>query len=207
MKRFLKTIVRGLADVHGAWLARLAAVIGFWNASVHAGRLLPPYGDWVRSAFYRRTLRFVGADCRFFYGCNFTCQDIRIGDHVRVGPGTHVGLVDIGDDVLIGAYCSLISGNRIHGIDRTDVPIRLQPGEQRRVAIGRDCMVGAKAIVLADMGEGAVAGAGAVVTKPIPAWAVAVGNPARVIRSRKPAEDPEAAAPEVVAGDGGTGRP
>ena len=199
MIRVLKAIGWGLAHAYGRVLARLVGIRGFAHARVWAGQIRGPVGEMVRQAFYRRTLRSVGTDCRFFYGCNFSCPDIRVGDHARVGYGTHVGQVDIGADTLIGAYCSLISGNRIHGIGRTDIPIRLQPGEQRRVTIGRDCMIGVHAIVLADLGEGAVVGAGAVVTRPIPPWSVAVGNPARVIRSRqnvmKDAGVPEHGAP------------
>jgi phosphonate metabolism protein (transferase hexapeptide repeat family) len=55
-----------------------------------------------------------------------------------------------------------------------------------QVIIGHDVWIGHAAIVLPGrrIGTGAVIGAGAVVTKKIPAYAVAVGNPARVIRQR-----------------------
>lgn len=48
----------------------------------------------------------------------------------------------------------------------------------RRVAIGMGCII----MPGVTIGEGAVIGAGSVVTKDIPAWTVAVGNPAKVIR-------------------------
>ena len=53
-----------------------------------------------------------------------------------------------------------------------------------RVTIGRDTWIGDRAIVQADVGKHCVIGAGAVVTKPIPDLAVAVGVPARVVRYR-----------------------
>lgn len=60
----------------------------------------------------------------------------------------------------------------------------------QRVVIGHDVWIGHGAIVLPGrrIGNGAVVGAGAVATKDIPAYAVAVGNPARIIRQRFPAD-------------------
>ena len=53
--------------------------------------------------------------------------------------------------------------------------------------IGRDSWIGDRAVVMADVGRHCVVAAGAVVTKPVPDFAVVVGVPARVVRSRKPA--------------------
>ena len=51
------------------------------------------------------------------------------------------------------------------------------------VPIGADCWIGAGAIVMAAVGEKTTIGAGSVVTRPIPPRSVAVGNPAKVIKS------------------------
>jgi acetyltransferase-like isoleucine patch superfamily enzyme len=55
-----------------------------------------------------------------------------------------------------------------------------------RVTIGNDVWIGNSAIVLpgVQIGDGAVVGAGAVVTRPVPPYSIAAGNPARVIRMR-----------------------
>jgi acetyltransferase-like isoleucine patch superfamily enzyme len=77
-----------------------------------------------------------------------------------------------------------------------DVPIREQPGTWVRVTVGRDSWVGDRAVVLADVGKHCVIGAGSVVTKPVPDYAVAVGSPARVVRYRDGAASGSAPANE-----------
>jgi acetyltransferase-like isoleucine patch superfamily enzyme len=101
-----------------------------------------------------------------------------------------LGDVTIEDDVLIGSHVSIINGRRQHGIDRLDIPVREQPGEYPRVVIGMDSWIGDRAVVTADVGKHCVVGAGAVVTKPVPDYAIAVGNPARVQGYRFESNDP-----------------
>ena len=56
------------------------------------------------------------------------------------------------------------------------------------VRIGRGTWIGNNAVVMADVGEDAIVGAGAVVTKPVPARTIVGGVPARVIRGRDDSE-------------------
>jgi acetyltransferase-like isoleucine patch superfamily enzyme len=81
---------------------------------------------------------------------------------------------------------SIINGNRQHGIDRLDIPVREQPGQYPRITIGEDTWIGDRAIVMADVGRHCVVGAGSVVTKPVPDYAIVVGNPARIQGFREP---------------------
>jgi len=92
--------------------------------------------------------------------------------------------VTLEDDVLVSSHVSIINGGAQHGIERLDIPIREQPGTWTRVTVGRDTWIGEHATVMADVGKHCIIGAGSVVTKPIPDYAIAVGNPARVIRFR-----------------------
>ena len=88
-----------------------------------------------------------------------------------------MGDVTLEDDVLLSSHVSIINGGGQHGIDRLEVPIREQPGTLPRVTIGRDSWIGDRSVVMADVGRHCVIGAGSVVTKPIPDYAIALGVP------------------------------
>ena len=96
--------------------------------------------------------------------------------------------VAIGRRCLIGADV-LITDTDFHPLDpenrryRSERDARSEP-----VNVGDDVFIGARAIILrgVKIGEGAVVGAGSVVSRDIPAFSVCAGNPARVIRNLEP---------------------
>ncbi len=119
------------------------------------------------------------------------------GGAITIGGGTNIAMnclfhaaagLTIGSHVLVASYCYLVAVAN-HRFDRTDVPIIAQgEGESLGIAVGDGAWLGARVTVLdgANIGEGAVVGAGSVVTQPIPASGVAVGTPAKVVRLRQP---------------------
>jgi acetyltransferase-like isoleucine patch superfamily enzyme len=96
---------------------------------------------------------------------------------------TAKNLIRIGNNVLMGAYVQVIDHN--HGMV-AGVPIQAQAAEIGEVIIGNDVWIGAGAKILSNshIGDGAIIGSNAVVTSDIPANAIAVGVPAKVIRYR-----------------------
>ena len=90
----------------------------------------------------------------------------------------------IGENVRIAAHAVIIPEN--HNIDRLDSPIRFQGRSSKGVTIGSDVWIGAGVKILdgAEIGDGCVIGANAVVIGEIPPFSVAVGIPAKVIKSR-----------------------
>jgi virginiamycin A acetyltransferase len=105
--------------------------------------------------------------------------------------------VTLEDDVLLGSQVSIANGGGQHGIERLDIPIREQPGTWPHITIGRDSWIGDRAVVLANVGEQCVIGAGSVVTRDLADRAIAVGVPAKVVRFRT-AAPPEAGGPSTV---------
>ncbi len=141
-------------------------------------------GIYLRRAFYRLVLPRCEPGCFLSFGTVISHATAEIGRNVYVGVYCCVGNVTLEDDLLLSSHVSIINGGGQHGIDRHEVPIREQPGTFPRVTIGRDSWIGDRSVVLADVGRHCVIGAGSVVTRRIPDYAIAVGNPARVIRFR-----------------------
>lgn len=94
------------------------------------------------------------------------------------------GLVCIGNDSLIGP--GVVMRTASHRFDDPDALIRTQGHVVGNIILGKDCWVGARAVILGGVtvGDGAVIGAGALVNRDVPPLAVAVGVPARVIKFR-----------------------
>jgi acetyltransferase-like isoleucine patch superfamily enzyme len=147
--------------------------------------LLPGFpGVYLRRAFYRLVLPRCEAGACLSFGTVFSHPTAEVGRNVYAGLYCCLGDVSLGEDVLLGSRVSIVNGGSQHGIDRLDIPIRDQPGIFPRVTIGRDTWIGEGATVLADVGSHCVIGAGSLVTRPIPDYAIAMGVPAKVVRFR-----------------------
>lgn len=124
---------------------------------------------------------------------------IELGDHANIGGACRIGCskgaIRIGQHVLIGAFTYIGGGTHRH--DRTDVPMALQGQIYKGgVTIADDVWIGGGGQILdgVTIGTGAIIGAGAVVTKDLPPYAIAFGNPAKVHRYRTPGAAPAAPA-------------
>ncbi len=131
-------------------------------------------------------------DAAHLYGDSFLHTSaggsIRIGSGTHVQPGCHLSAhlseLAIGTDVEIAPRCAFYTYD--HGTTGAgpirDLPMRSRGG----IAVGDGAWLGHGVIVLdgVTIGRGAVVGAGSVVTKSVPELAIAIGSPARVVRSR-----------------------
>lgn len=123
---------------------------------------------------------------------------ISIGSYCYIGEDTRIWSakgISIGNRVLISHNVNIFD-NLIHPISpklrhehfstilRTGQPRNITTLGEREIIIGDDVNIGAMAIVLrgVTIGEGSIVGAGSVVTKNIPSYSIAAGNPARIIR-------------------------
>jgi acetyltransferase-like isoleucine patch superfamily enzyme len=179
----------------GALLLGTGRAFPGWS---QAFSLLPGLtGVYLRRAFYRLALSHCGAGAWVGFGTVLSHSTTEVGRSVYIGVFCCLGDVTLEDDVLLGSHVSVINGPSQHGTERLDVPVREQPGAWPRVTIGRDSWVGDRAVIMADIGRHCVVGAGAVVTQPLPDYAVAVGSPARVVRFRNgsPVAGPKLEAP------------
>lgn len=113
---------------------------------------------------------------------------LEIGEHSNIGSGCLLSSMDglkIGRHVLIAANCYI--GGGTYRSDRVDIPV-VQQGYLMKgpVVVGDNCWLGAGVTVLdgVKIGRDCIVGAGAVVTRDLPDFAVAAGVPARVLRIR-----------------------
>ena len=132
-----------------------------------------------------------------FSGCSFLgtaviepyCRlsgdpDIKIGNDFYLNAYCHLlGNITIGNNVMIGP--KTVIWGRDHGM-QLGIPMKQQPHSKEDIVIGDDVWIAANVTILkgVSIGKGAVIGAGAVVIKDIPEYAIAVGNPARIIKYR-----------------------
>jgi len=142
----------------------------------------------VKSFFLRLAGAEIGSRVVFYPDLwIMTGRGLRVGDEVDLALGVLIttdGGVHIGDRTLIGYRTQIISGN--HRIPEGREPIFSAGHEKQSVHIGNDVWIGANCMILpgVTIGDGTVIGAGSVVTKDIPEFSIAVGSPAKVIRSR-----------------------
>ena len=118
-----------------------------------------------------------------FTTINNGAGDVIIGDNARIGIGSVViGPVRFGNKVGLGQHVFISGFN--HGYEDGNVDSNEQPLVKKTVVIDEDSHIGANCVVVAGVhiGKRCQIGAGSVVTKDIPDYSVAIGNPARVIK-------------------------
>lgn len=106
-----------------------------------------------------------------------------IGDFVRIDP-SHPDMITVEDNVSIASGARLLCHQRdftnYHvGSDYMKLGYTIKP-----IVLKKGCLVGMESMVLpgVTVGEGAIIGAGSLVSKDVPAWTIAAGNPAKVIK-------------------------
>jgi serine O-acetyltransferase len=129
---------------------------------------------WCWSHGFKWLGRFVSHMARFLTGIEIH-PGAKIGERVFFD---HAMGVVVGETAEIGDGCTIYQGVTLGGTS-------LYKGVKRHPTLGRNVVVGAGAQVLGGftVGDGAKVGSNAVVTKPVPAGATAVGNPARIIQA------------------------
>jgi maltose O-acetyltransferase len=144
-------------------------------------------GHWLRTWLAKRMLRKCGRGIRVAPGARFgSGLVVSLGNNSNLGRDCWLlGDVSIGDDVVMAPEVIIITSN--HAFFETAKPIIVQgQAEMEPVVIGDDVWIGTRVIILPGVrvGSHSIIGAGSVVTRDVPEWAIVAGNPARAIRSR-----------------------
>lgn len=150
------------------------------KSSVQSKRAMK-FRYWTGSQF----VEHCGKNVNFEHGAKFN-PELSIGDNSGVGVNCVIsGETYIGSDVMMGPDCIMYSYSHAH--DRIDIPMSKQGFEDPTpIHIGDDVWIGARVIILpgVTVGSHCIIGAGSVVTKDVPDYAIIGGVPARIIRMR-----------------------
>jgi maltose O-acetyltransferase len=172
--------------------AKLFAIRAINYLTNHVVAHVPSYT--LRHLWYRKVLGLdlapsagVHLGCYvWFYGPN----DVRRA-HVRIGENTHINrdcVLDVRGGLTIGDNVSMSAGVSVVTIAR--LATSQGPAERRPVAIEDNVWIGTRAILMpgVTIGRGAVVGAGAVVVADVPPLTIVFGSPARAV-GKRPAEE------------------
>lgn len=175
---------QGLTVAIRLWLFFYYAVARYLPDSPLPGSII---GMKVRRILAGKIFKYIGADTKVHSNVYFGSGiNVELGDCSSLNHGAWISNdTIIGADVMMGPYVMILSGS--HNFDRLDIPMREQGAPARRaVIIQDDVWVGAKSIILPGVTIGAhsIIGAGSVVTKDVPEYAIVGGSPAKFIKSR-----------------------
>ena len=153
---------------------------------------IPVIGKWasrLRRRCCKKMFAACGAKLNVEQGAYFgNGKDIRVGTLVGIGKDftMHNCILTVDDSVMMGEEVMVLGGG--HHFDRLDIPMSKQGAKEKTpLHIESDVWIGARALILPGcrrIGKGAIIGAGAVVTRDVPDYAIVGGNPAQVIRYR-----------------------
>jgi virginiamycin A acetyltransferase len=158
-----------------------------FNTCAQTVALLPGLpGMILRRGFYRLALDSCARDCFIGFGVIFTHRAVVIETDVYVGPYALIASSRLREGCLIGSRASILSGGGLHALGPSGRWLPADMSKMVQIEIGAGAWIGEGAIIIADLGPGAMAAAGSVVTTPVPARVLAAGNPARMIRKLEP---------------------
>jgi maltose O-acetyltransferase len=148
-----------------------------------------PYGGYLRNRLAHGILDACGKDVNVERGCHLgSGRHISLGDRSGIGINAEIyPYVTIGKDVMMAPDVLLITEN--HRFDDVSRPMNQQGYcGYKPIIIEDDVWIGQRAVILPGvrLGRGSVVGACAVVAKDVAPYAIVVGNPARVVKSRVP---------------------
>jgi acetyltransferase-like isoleucine patch superfamily enzyme len=133
----------------------------------------------------------LGTDLHIGRGSYIRLSSLSISSDCAIGPGNvFYGKITIGKFLMTGPNVVIAGG--MHGMDLIDTPMIHQSCTNKgRIVIEDDVWIGANAVILdgVTIREGAVIGAGSIVTKDVPSFSIVAGNPARVIKQRSKVND------------------
>ncbi|MEQ7800904.1 acyltransferase [Pedobacter sp. ASV1-7] len=135
----------------------------------------------------------IGENTTIGEGCTFTVNDrslnyvtLKVGSNCFIGRNNFFAVgkrIEIGDYCIFGNNCSIMCSD--HVFESPLVPYRMSGvTTEKKVKVGVNCWLGINVSILGNVtiGHGSIIGANTVITKDVPPFSIAVGNPFRIIK-------------------------
>jgi acetyltransferase-like isoleucine patch superfamily enzyme len=150
----------------------------------HIIALLPGLpGAFLRRGFYSLTLDECSSHCHIGFGSIFSHRSTTVEKHVYIGSYSIIGSAHLGEHCLIGSRVSILSGKALHVLGDDGMWTPYSAERLSQVTLAKNVWVGEGAIIIADIGEGSMVGAGSVITTDIKPHIIVTGNPARFVKN------------------------
>ncbi|WNC72536.1 acyltransferase [Thalassotalea psychrophila] len=147
--------------------------------------LLPgKFGSYLRTAFYRFSITHCDQDAMVCFGVLLSQTKTEIHQGVYIGPQSNIGSAIIEKNCLLGSAVHILSGKKQHYFNELTMPIKEQGGEYTQIRIGENSWLGNGSIIMANVGKNCIIAAGSVLFDDIPDNSIALGNPAKVVKTR-----------------------
>lgn len=165
-------IVEKFPSLYKSFAIRLSLVNGY-------------YGRILRRKYYSSTLLKCGSNLDVHFGAYICYPTVEVGDNVVIEEYCVVSNCSLGNDVILAARVSIMSGAHHHDVADVSTIFRNSKSFARKVVVGDNVWIGTHAVVMSDIGGHCAIGAGAVVTREIDVFSVALGVPAKVVKDRR----------------------
>lgn len=143
------------------------------------------FAKLIRVFFGKIIMESVGEGVNIEKGAHFN-SNVKIGNYSGIGVNCELnGPVILGDYISMGPEVVIYTRN--HAFNNKEILIQEQGYEKyKQVIINDDVWIGRRVIILpgVEIGKGAIIGAGSVVTKDVPPYAIFVGNPGKIVKYR-----------------------
>ena len=163
------------------WMENLFGINIMFTTFAQLFSLVPGIvGIYIRKVYYNTILE--KSEMAFMlFGTIISDRRTRIGEGVGIGAFAIIGYCEIGAGAGIGNSAHILSGKKMHVFGPQGLDLS-KPMTKEKVHIGAGTWIGNHSVIMANVGNNCLIGAGSVVNKEIEDGVLAAGNPARVIK-------------------------